>query len=102
MSTLTLEIPAEFAHSFGRTDEEALRNARLELAIEMYREGRWSTRKAGEFAGMDRRHFMEVLGVRKVQAPYTEEMLQQDLAYAFGLSDKVYGEALRSVGEASP
>ncbi len=82
MSTVTIEIPAEFARSFGATDEDAARNAKLELAIEMYREGRWSTRKAGEFAGLNRWQFMDVLRERQVEMPYTAEMLEEDLAHA--------------------
>jgi predicted HTH domain antitoxin len=84
MSNVILEIPEEFARSFGATDEEAARNARIELAIEMYREGRWSTRRAGEFAGMNRWQFMDLLMARKIEAPYTKEMLDQDIAYALG------------------
>ncbi len=84
MSTVILEIPESYARSFGATDEEVARNAKLELAIGMYRKGRWSTRRAGEFAGMDRWQFMDVLMARKVEAPYTKEMLEQDLRYAFG------------------
>jgi predicted HTH domain antitoxin len=82
MSTVTLEIPAEFACSFGATDEEAAGNAKIELAIEMYREGKWSTGKAGKFCGMTRIAFMDLLRDRKVEMPYTREMLEQDLAYA--------------------
>lgn len=82
MSTVTLEIKEEFARSFGATDEEAARNARIELAIQMYREGKWSTRKAAEFATMNRWQFMDVLMARQVPFPYTREMLQQDLDYA--------------------
>jgi predicted HTH domain antitoxin len=84
MSNVTLEIPEEFARSFGTTEEEIRRNAKLELAIEMYREGKWSTRKSGEFAGMNRWDFMDVLVTRKVPMPYTREMLEQDIAYALG------------------
>jgi len=84
MSTVTLEIPEEFARSFGNTDEEVERNARLELAIEMYREGRWSTGKSAEFARVYLGRFLEVLRVRGVTRLYTEKMLQQDIAYARG------------------
>jgi predicted HTH domain antitoxin len=84
MSSVIIEIPADFVRSFGETAEEAARNVKLELAIEMYREGRWSTRRAGEFAGLNRQRFMDVLMERKVEAPYTREMLEQDLAYAAG------------------
>lgn len=82
MSTVTIEIPESFARSFGATDEETARNVKLELAIEMYREGRWSTGGAGKFCGMTRIAFMDLLRDRKVEMPYTKEMLEQDLAYA--------------------
>jgi predicted HTH domain antitoxin len=81
MSTVTIEIPEGFTRSFGETEDEVRRNAKLELAIEMYREGRWSTRRAGEFAGLDRWQFMDVLRARKVEMPYTKEMLEEDLAH---------------------
>ncbi len=82
MSTVTLEIPESFARSFGTTDEEVRRNAKLELAIEMYREGKWSTGKAGSFCGMTRIAFMDLLRDRKVEMPYTSEMLKEDFDHA--------------------
>lgn len=84
MSTVILEIPEEFARSFGATDEEVRRNARIELAIEMYREAKWSTGKAAEFAGMYIGKFMDLLRDRKVEKPYTIEMVEQDFAYVRG------------------
>ena len=84
MSNVILEIPEEFARSFGATDEEAARNAKIELAIEMYREGKWSTGKAAEFSALGRIAFMDLLRDRKVPMPYTMEMLEQDIAYARG------------------
>ncbi|MCO5053030.1 MAG: UPF0175 family protein [Verrucomicrobiae bacterium] len=82
MNAVTIEIPEGFKKSFGETDEEIRRNAKLELAIVMYREGKWSTGKAGKFCGMTRIAFMDLLRDRKVPMPYTREMLEQDLAYA--------------------
>ncbi len=84
MSTVTIEIPEGFTRSFGETEEEVRRNAKLELAIEMYREGKWSTGKAAEFSGLYIGKFMDLLRDRKVEKPYTEKMLEQDLAYARG------------------
>jgi len=84
MSTVIVEIPEEYARSFGTTPEEAARNASIELAIEMYREGKWSTSKAARFAGMNRWEFMDLLMQRNVPFPYTQRMLEQDLAYAGG------------------
>ena len=82
MSTVRIEIPEEFARSFGATDEEAARNVKIELAIQMYREGKWGTGRAGRFCGMTRIAFMDLLRDRKVEMPYTAEILEQDLAYA--------------------
>lgn len=82
MSTVTLEIPAEYAASFGVTEEEVRRNAGLELAIEMYRESRWSTGKAARFAGMNRIDFMDLLRERQVPLPYTHEMMEEDFEHA--------------------
>lgn len=84
MSMVTIEIPEGFTRSFGETDEEVRRNAKLELAIEMYREGKWSTRKAAEFAEMNRWQFMDVLMARNVPFPYTKEMLEQDITHGRG------------------
>lgn len=82
MGTVTIDIPDGFARSFGESEEEVRRNAKLELAIEMYREGKWSTGKAAEFAGMYVGKFMDVLRDRKVARLYTAEMIEQDLSYA--------------------
>ena len=82
MSTVTLEIPEQFARSFGATDEEVRRNAKIELALEMYREGKWSTGRAAEFAEMYIGSFMDLLRDRNIGREYTEEMLRQDIAYA--------------------
>jgi predicted HTH domain antitoxin len=82
MSTVTLEIPEEFASALGSTEEEAARNARIEFAIQMYREAKWSTGKAAKFVGMNRLDFMDLLRDRKVPMPYTMDMLEQDFAYA--------------------
>jgi len=79
-----LEIREEFTRSFGTTEEEVKRNAKIELAIEMYREGKWSTGKAAEFAEMYIGKFMDLLRDRNIEKPYTEKMLERDIAYARG------------------
>jgi predicted HTH domain antitoxin len=81
MASLTIEIGEEFARSFGGTAEEAARNVRIELAIEMYREGRWSTGFAAEFCGMQRGPFSEILVQRRVELPYSEACLEDDLRH---------------------
>jgi predicted HTH domain antitoxin len=82
MGSVTIEIPAEFAKSFGENEEEVARNARLELAVGMYREGKWSTGRAAEFLGIPLMKFMDLLRDRQVPHPYTHEMLEQDIRHA--------------------
>ena len=84
MNSITIEIPEEYARSFGQTEEEARKNAKLELAIEMYREGNWSTGKAAHFAGLYIGRFMDLLRDRGISRQYTERMLEQDINYAGG------------------
>ena len=84
MNTVTIDIPESYAQSFGNTAEEVQRNAKIELAIEMYREGKWSTGKAAEFANMYLGSFMDLLRDRKIEKPYSDKMLEQDIAYARG------------------
>jgi predicted HTH domain antitoxin len=84
MSNVILEIPEEFARSFGTTDEQAAQNVKIELAISMYHQGKWSTGKAAKFAGIYIGDFMDLLRDRNVPYPYTREMLESDLKYALG------------------
>lgn len=82
MNKVILELPAEFARSFGTNDEGVVRNAKLALAIEMHREGKWSIGKAADFVGLYVGSFMDVLRDRGVSRSYTARMLAHDIAYA--------------------
>ena len=84
MSTVIIEIPESFARSFGATDDEVVRNAKIELAVAMYRKGKWSTGRAAEFAGIYIGRFMDLLRDRGIGQAYTEAMLAGDVAYARG------------------
>ena len=79
-----IEIPELFARSFGATDEEVACNAKIELAVAMYRQGKWSTGRAAEFAGIYIGRFMDLLRDRGIGQAYTEAMLAGDDAYARG------------------
>lgn len=82
MNSVTIEIREGFTRSFGSTNEEIRRNAKIELAIAMYRDAKWSTGHAAEFAEMGLLDFMDLLRDRKIEKPYTKEMVEQDFAYA--------------------
>lgn len=84
MSAVIIEIPESLARNFGATDEESGDNAKIELAIGMYREGKWSAGRASEFAGIYIGRFMDLLRDRGIGPVYTEAMLAGDAAYARG------------------
>lgn len=52
------------------------------LAVSLYREGVLSVGKARELAGVSEREFQRLLGEREVLRHYTQEELDEDLAYA--------------------
>lgn len=82
MNTNLVDLPTDITRAFGTGREEESRNIALQLAVDMYRDGKWSTGKAAEAAGMGLIAFMEVLKDRKVQVPYTKDMLEEDFAHA--------------------
>ena len=69
---VTLDLPAHV--------DEA--KARLLLAVALFQEGEVSVGRAAEVAGLSYRAFLDALRERGVPAyVYTEEMLEQDLAF---------------------
>ena len=55
---------------------------KLELAIALYQRGIISLGKARKLAEMSKWGFIEELGRRKIERHYTEEELEEDLAFA--------------------
>ncbi|MEK6480592.1 UPF0175 family protein [Catalinimonas sp. 4WD22] len=51
---------------------------RLEIAVMLYQQGRFSLGKASEFAMMNKILFQKVLAKRKIAANYDEEELKAD------------------------
>ena len=86
MNSVTIEIPEGYQRAFGSTEEEIRRNAMLHLTIGMYRDGKWSTGRAAEFVGMGLLEFMDLLRDRKIEKPYTKEMVEQEVLEQTGLS----------------
>jgi predicted HTH domain antitoxin len=84
MGSVIIEIPPDFAKSFGATEDEASRNACLELAIAMYRAGKWSAGKAAEFAKLPVSKLVDLLRDRDIPVPYTSAMLEQDVRHGGG------------------
>ena len=70
--SITLELPPDIAEA----------EARLELAIALYREGKLPPGRAATLAGMDRWDFEALLVERKVPFPITWEELKADIENA--------------------
>lgn len=74
---IRLRFPEELINLVApRSLEE---EARLLVALELYREGRVSLGKAAEIAGLSIREFMYELRVRKIPLNYDVEELTYDL-----------------------
>lgn len=72
MALLIKDNELEFVHM----SEEELRK---EIAIMLYEQGRLSTGKASQFAGMNKILFMKELAKRAIPVTYDEEELIRDL-----------------------
>ena len=82
--TNTLEIPQEILDSARLTVEEA----RIELAISLYAQGRLSAGKARELAGLSLWEFRQLLAVRRISPHYDEDDLREDLKTLEAFKDK--------------
>ena len=59
----------------------ALRQRRIEEALQVYREGKVTLWKAAEMSGMSLREMMELVKEKKIPVSYTLDDLRRDIAY---------------------
>ena len=76
--SITLDLPEHITEA----------DARLELAIQLYRIGKLPPGRAATLAGMERGEFQRVLKDRKVPFPITEEELVKDIENALRRSSE--------------
>jgi len=79
---VTLELPDDIGLQFRQNRPQAESSVLLELAISLYREGKLPPGRAAELAGMGRWEFQDILAERKVEMPYTQEMVEEDIRHA--------------------
>ena len=82
--TILLEIPDSVARALRLPPAEQLQQLKVELALSLYAQGILSFGKARELADMDKLEFGLLLGKRNLPRHYTNEDLQDDLAYGSG------------------
>ena len=63
------------------TDAKSRRVLPLELALDLYKEGKVSPGRAAQLAGLGRWEFSDIAKARGIATPYTREMIQEDLAH---------------------
>ena len=83
MNTLTIEYPSEVLWALQQEPEEFAAEARLLLALKLYKTGKLSTGLAAQVAGVPRVTFFHLLGQHGL-SPFgeTAEELEEDFANA--------------------
>lgn len=84
MSDLVLNIPGDVVSALRLPPAQVERELRTELALALYARQILPLGKARRLAAMTRRDFEELLGERQVPRAYTEDDLDEDIAYGLG------------------
>jgi len=82
--TVQLRIPDSVTQAIRLPEDRISDELKIELAIALYRQSMLSFGKARELAGMGKYEFGKLLAERGVVRHYTQEELEDDLAYARG------------------
>ena len=78
---LAEEMKVDRSELIRRLLDSALREKRVEEAIQAYRGGRVTLWKAAEMAGLSLREMMELAKEKKIPVSYTLEDLRRDIEY---------------------
>ncbi len=82
MSDVTIRIPQDIVQALRLPPDAIAVELQRELAVALYLRGILSSGKAAALAGMNRWEWEELLGARKIPRHYSNEDLDQDIAYA--------------------
>lgn len=82
--SVVLEIPDKVAHAIRLPANEQQQALMTELAVALYTRGILSFGKARELTPLNRIEFGRLLGRRDIPRHYTEQDLEDDIAYARG------------------
>ncbi len=84
MSDITIMVPFDVVSALRLPPDTIQTELQQELALALYQRGILSSGKACALAGVNRWEWEELLGARKIPRHYTDEELNQDIAYATG------------------
>ena len=80
----TIVIPSDVLNSMKIPRSDLEQVLKLELALALYQRGILAMGPARRLAGISKREFLEELGKRKIERHYTQEELEEDVAFANG------------------
>lgn len=80
--TLTIKIPDLLASLLSQDEPREERGLLVEAVCGLYARHRVSSGEAAAMLGISRPEFWHELGRRKIPRQYTQEMLEEDLAFA--------------------
>jgi len=80
--SITLEIPNNIYEALHVSPAEAEQRLKLELALALYAQNALGLGKAAQLASLSRLDFNDVLAERKIPMHYSQQELEEDLAYA--------------------
>jgi len=81
LKTMSLEFPSEILDMLATTYQDSAGILKEAATLELYREGKLSSGKAGELLGMERFEFIRYAGMKGI--PYirmTQDELQEEVA----------------------
>ncbi len=79
---IIIHVPRDVVEGARIPEEEFEKVARIELAIALYARGVLSLGQARRLAGLSKWEFLEELAKRGVERHYTQEELEDDIAFA--------------------
>ncbi len=79
--SVTIQIPTDISQALRLPPKEREKQLLIELAITLYARELLSFGKARELAGMSKHDFGRLLGQRGVSRHYSQDDLDDDLAY---------------------
>jgi predicted HTH domain antitoxin len=80
--TLTIKIPDLLASLLSQDEPREERGLLVEAVCGLYARHRVSSGEAAAMLGISRPEFWHELGRRKIPRQYSQEMLEEDLAFA--------------------
>ena len=79
---VTIRIPKDIVEGARVPEKEFEKIARIELAMALYARGVLSLGQARRLAGLTKWEFLEELAKRGIERHYTQEELEDDIAFA--------------------